>query len=365
MEQDLNIDINAYSDGSDIYGKKIKSVPRPEKNIGIDTKNLFIDNIINAGISSHIDIAKIESFTKISNNRETIMELLDTMSEDSTIASALEIYAEDATERNAENKIVWCTSNDPKIVDYVTYLLDTMNVDKNIYKWVYCLCKYGDVYLRLYRESEYKDDLFNKNDKESLNEDVVVKKYSKHDQYSHYIEMVPNPAEMFELTRMGKSYAFIKANVMARTKTNDMITAGTYRYSFKRNDVEVYDATNFVHACLEDNSSRIPEEVEIFLDDDSFNSGNGLSYTVRRGQSLLYNVFKIWRQLTLLENSLLLNRLVDKQDNVTFSGNKQIYGNNCFTLYEDLQRGDFVKLEGNEEYIKLLEELAKHKKQYN
>ena len=51
------------------------------------------------------------------------MELLDTMSEDSTIASALEIYAEDATERNDLNKIVWCVSSDPKIADYVTYLL--------------------------------------------------------------------------------------------------------------------------------------------------------------------------------------------------------------------------------------------------
>ena len=32
-------------------------------------------------------------------------------------------------------------------------------------------------------------------------------------------------------------------------------------------------------------------------------------YTVRRGQSLLYNVFKIWRELSLLENSMLLNRV--------------------------------------------------------
>ena len=28
-----------------------------------------------------------------------------------------------------------------------------MNVDKNIFGWTYCLLKYGDVYLRLYRES--------------------------------------------------------------------------------------------------------------------------------------------------------------------------------------------------------------------
>lgn len=81
--------------------------------------------------------------------------------------------------------------------------------------------------------------------------------------------------------------------------------------------------------------------------------------------SVKYAIERDSRPNEFKHKSLLLNRLVDKQDNVTFSGNKQIYGNNCFTLYEDLQRGDFVKLKGNEEYIKLLEELAKHKKQYN
>ena len=33
------------------------------------------------------------------------------------------------------------------------------------------------------------------------------------------------------------------------------------------------------------------------------------TYSVRRGQSLLYNMYKVWRQMMLLENALLLNRL--------------------------------------------------------
>jgi hypothetical protein len=43
-------------------------------------------------------------------------------------------------------------------------LLNVMNVDKNIFGWTYSLIKYGDVYLRLYRESDYHDVLFNKVD---------------------------------------------------------------------------------------------------------------------------------------------------------------------------------------------------------
>ena len=63
--------------------------------------------------------------------------------------------------------------------------------------------------------------------------------------------------------------------------------------------------------------------------------------------------------------SLLFNHIEDDREQISYSGNTKIYGNESFTLWNDLQRGDFVKLKGNEEYIKLLEELSKHKKQYN
>lgn len=314
----MNQDVNLYQDASDIYGQKSNPVPAPEKNIGIQTQGQFIDDVVDAGLSSKLDIGKIESFTQISNNRETVMQLLDTMSEDSTIAAALELYAEDATESNDAGEIVWCASDDDKIAKYVTFLLDTMNVNKHIYQWAYSLCKYGDVYLRLYRDSEYDDKLFNnkntkkslKEEVESLQEDVILKAYSDKDRYSHYVEMVPNPAEMFELTRFGKSCGYIKANIGSFTRKNDMMFNTAYKYTFKRNDVEVFDATEFVHAALEDNTSRVPEEVNIFLNDKDYDTNtNGLNYTVRRGQSLLYTIFKLWRMIMLIENSLLLNRL--------------------------------------------------------
>lgn len=311
----INIDANAYSDGSNLYGKRPKPVHKKEKNIGIDTDSTIYNNIVNSGVSSHIDIQKIESFTQISNQRELIMEIIDTMSEDPVIAAALEIYAEDATEPNDEGQSMWCVSDNPNIQSYITFLLKTMNVNKNVYKWAYNLCKYGDVYLRLYRKSEYEDELFNK--KKNLNEDVIFKTFKDSDGYSHYVEMVPNPSEMFELTKLGKSYAYIKTNIMAREKNTDFINNTFFKYKFRKNDVELYEATDFVHASLEDNSSRVPEEVELFIDDyddiDDYKykekAKASYTYKVRRGQSLLYNTYKIWRMLSLLENAILLNRL--------------------------------------------------------
>ena len=117
-----------------IYGKKTKAVPKPEKNIGIDTKKQILDNIYQAGEVGQIDMSSIENFSRMADNREQIYQLLDTMSEDSIIASILETYAEDATEYNDNGQIVWVEASDSNIGKYVSYLLDTMQVDKNAYK---------------------------------------------------------------------------------------------------------------------------------------------------------------------------------------------------------------------------------------
>ena len=143
---------SVFSTDASIYGKKITSVPKPERNVGIDTAGTFYDNLIYEGENSQLDITKLQSFLQISQSRETMYQLLDTMAEDPTIAAVLETYAEDATETNDDGRIVWCTSNDINIAKYITYLLDTMNVDKNSYRWVYSLCKYGDLYIRLDRQ---------------------------------------------------------------------------------------------------------------------------------------------------------------------------------------------------------------------
>ena len=352
----------------DLYNRPINPIPAEQPKIGVDVDQAFYDTLITAAQENKLDIAKLESFSQISQNRNQVYTLLDTMAEDSTIAAILETYVEDATEVGLNGHIIWAESLDPKIAKYVTYLLDTMNVDKHAYKWVHSLVKYGDLYLRLYRESDYNDKLFDSDDVEEqnkhayskrlnedlakildqdlaepeirnyeltreesarlddldenvqsdgitniLNEDVKLKLYSQNDRYVHYLEMIPNPAEVYELTRLGKTYAYIQAptNVSLYKQQDALMNAsGRFQYSFKKKDVHLFEATEFVHAALEDNSNRQPEEVNIFLTEEDYeNERSPLSYTVRRGQSLLYNSYKTWRELMLLEYSMLLNRV--------------------------------------------------------
>lgn len=337
MPDITNNDKSAFVPDDDIVGKGIKVEPKPEKQIGIDTNNSFYQNIIATGLSDKLDMSALDSFLTTTRSRDQLYSLIDDMGEDPIIAAALESYAEDATNTNDNGDIVWAESADGDISKYVNYLLKAMRVNKNIYGWVHSLCKYGDIYLRLYRKSDYDTDqllddklsqerkLLNEDihlsdpdldpdlSKEQLTEAVKIKAYSKDDHYVHYIEMVPNPAEMFELTKFGKSYAYIKSEVNSPlVGSRDWFQGSEFmRYRFNRNDIKVYPATEFVHGYLEDNQDRVPEEVSI-----EFNNGSEdekevatSTYKVRRGQSMLYTVFKIWRMLQLLENSILLNRV--------------------------------------------------------
>ena len=249
------------------------------------------------------------------------------MAQDSTVAAILEIYAEDATETNERGEIVWSESSDPNINKYITYLLKSLNVDKNMYKWVYSLCKYGDLYLKLFRHSDFEDKLFEDstskstlNEKfsrisdkepqnEGINESILLKAYDSEDRLANFIDMVPNPGEMFELTKFGKSYAYLKTNQLpTAVQQQNPVISSYYLYKMRKRDLEIYNAVSFVHATLCDDTPRMPEQVQIFYDND-LESDNSYTYKVNKGQSILYSSYKIWREMMLLENALLLNRL--------------------------------------------------------
>lgn len=299
--------------------------------IDIDVTKALIDDIIEAGINGGLDTSAIENFTSLSNSREQIYQIIDSMAADSSVASVIKIIAEEATEMNDQGHIIWCESQNPKISLFVNYLLNVMNADKNIYGWVYNLIKYGDVYLRLYRESDYEDKVFKKDNinntlaarttlnesaDNSLDEAVNLNVHKVSDKYSHYVEMVNDPGTMYELVKFGRTYGYIetpneetKVDFLSSTfGANSSNNIGNFR--MKSTDVNIYQADDFVHACLEDNFTRFPEKVELFVTDEDYkNNTNSQSYTVKRGKSMLIDAYKIWREKSLLENSILLNRI--------------------------------------------------------
>ena len=315
----------------DLLGKEAQAIPVPEKEIGIDVNDEFANLILNAATNSLLDINSIDGLSNVAQTREMLYTLIDTMGNDDTIAAVLETYAEDVVDTNDDGRVVWCESDDADIAKYINLLLDELNVDKNMYKWVYALVKYGDLYLKLFRQDEYGEDVLFETDKEEkkdrrLNEsketdDIETKEKleesvkfhinTNNDPYATYVEAVANPGEMFELTRFGKTMGYIQAPVTVQQVVNQDSMLNQYiNYKMKKKDVDVYGAQDFVHAALRDDVERAPEEIDIFNTDEDYDAGvHGGKYRVRRGQSLLASSFKVWRELTLLENSMLMNRL--------------------------------------------------------
>ena len=160
------------------------------------------------------------------------------------------------------------------------------------------LTKYGDVYVKLVRNSEFENSFLfgdRKKEKESLQEDVrlVVNKDSDH--YADTLDTVRNPGEMFELTKFGKTIGYIKAPVNIQKdfrSNNDINSLVTYR--MKRNDVDIYAATEFVHGCLETTFTRSEEELDIFMNDEDYDASvNPETFSIRRGAGILNDLFKV------------------------------------------------------------------------
>lgn len=296
---------SVFVDDTSLYGKEIKAVPKPEKNIGIDTAGEFYDNLIDAGVSGTLNTTNLEAFTRVSDSRGQLYNMMDSMMSDPTISTGVEIYAENCVEPNSLGRVIWAESEDKNVASYVNHLLDMINVDKNAYQWMLSLIKYGDLYLRLYRNSEYNNSIFKKKENKALTEQVNIRAYSKDDKYSNYVEMVRDPATMFELTRFGKTEGYIEAVNTSPIYKDNIISNQSMMYRFNTGDVNIYEATEFVHACLDNDASRYVETVDITNEV----YGQKYTYEVRKGKPMLYDLYRLWRQQTLLENSVIMNRV--------------------------------------------------------
>ena len=100
FEDIKGVEKSAYEEQPNLYNKQIKTIPAPEREIGVDTKDTLLYNIIDAAQNGQLDISMLDGFTSASQSRDNIYSLLDTMCEDAITAAVIETYAEDATEYN-------------------------------------------------------------------------------------------------------------------------------------------------------------------------------------------------------------------------------------------------------------------------
>ena len=100
MDNSLNEENKSYA------GTKIQAVPKDNIEIGVDLDNNLTKSLVKMSKQSLVDTSELENFLNISQSREQIYDLIDNMSQDSTIAAIIETYVEDICEPNDRGEIV-------------------------------------------------------------------------------------------------------------------------------------------------------------------------------------------------------------------------------------------------------------------
>lgn len=267
---------------------------------------------LSASTSRVSSLSQLNEFRTIADDRNSQYNIYDEMANDSVIAAALEMYADDATAYDEQGRIIWVESDDEEIARAGNRLLEKFEIPERAWKHIYQACKYGDSYLKIYRKSDMEDkseDPLTSNPSVKIVNDTVVEGDRKviYPYDNSYVEDVYDPATIFDLRKRGKTAGFIE--VTRDMSDNTLLTAtkyGAQTHSLK--DVKVYRPDRFIHIMISENFTRSPETITMDFDNEDGET-TSVTYEVARGKSILYDVYPVQRELQLLEDSLLLNRL--------------------------------------------------------
>ena len=283
-----------------------------ETNLTLDDD--LVDFLRTVSSDKLLEIVGINNFRDISDNRAEQYDAFDEMEKDATISAALKMYADDATQYNLDGNVIWVESADPNIADFGNRLLQVLRINEKAWTHIYNLVKYGDIYL----ETFYDDEV----DAYSLVSTPVKGMYGTVAQ-SHkigarmeeYVEMVSNPAVIFDLKKRGKTEGYIKLD----DDDKDVNIQRVYRVNLSGTQQRILPADKYIHIMLSEESNRYPETFDITFENTRNNKSveNGedtkdirtYRYTVAKGKSILHDVFKAYRELKLMEDSVLLNRV--------------------------------------------------------
>jgi len=114
-------------------------------------KSNFIDRYARLMGSSNLgSYAARESRNAYDTARRELYKDYELMDADPIISSALDVYSDESTINNVENKILRVKSDNTKVVSILNNLFsDVLNIEFNLWSWIRNLTKYGDFYLNL------------------------------------------------------------------------------------------------------------------------------------------------------------------------------------------------------------------------
>jgi len=176
------------------------------------------------------------------------------MDEDSIISSALDIYADESTLKNEYGNIIEIKTDNEKVQKVLNNLFyDVLNIEFNAWPWLRNMCKYGDFYLKL-----------------DITEKVGITNAVPLSSYEMFREEGVDPE-----------------NPEVVNFTHDPTMGGAQGYGKTANNQMKYENYEVAHFRL-------------------LNDMNFLPY----GKSIIEPARKTWKQLTLMEDAMLIHRIM-------------------------------------------------------
>ena len=192
-----------------------------------------------------------ENYLAYQQIRQELFRDYDSMDQDPIIASALDIYADESTSRNEYGRVLEIKTNNEHIKAILENLFyDVVNVEFNMWPWFRNLVKYGDFFLHL-----------------EIAENLGI--------------VGVQPLSVYEITRVEgfdpNNWQAVKF-VYTPLATKSLFIAG------QKTEFENYEIAHF----------RL-------LSDTNF-----LPY----GKSMLESARRLWKQITLMEDAMIIHRIV-------------------------------------------------------
>lgn len=235
-----------------------------------------------------LDTDSFNGLWSVSSQRSELYRTFDEMSRDSIISAALELYADDAAQYDADRGVVWVESNDPELAEKLNNRLRVLGIDSKVWTIYYMLAKFGEVYLRQFK---YRTKVADETSQLLDNVKEVI-------QFEDYIEIVNDPENYYDLTSKGKTEQFAKIVDETASKDSSRIDRR----------VELYPPDQLIHIVMDKPDARGARVQTLTMTDDDGETKE-YEYRVREGKSMLQDIYGVQRQINLLENSIILNRL--------------------------------------------------------
>lgn len=269
------------------------------------------------GMSENTSInERVNDFRTLSSNRYRQYGIYEQMAEDPIISSALDLYADDATQPDSSGSRMWIQSDDPDVERLVQSLFSSTYMEERLWTITRSLATYGDVYLELFYDETVPNAEVKLLEKRSVKDAITKKDYTNNllevEKLSHLtsrnskgfalsrFELVQDVENIFDLSIEGQTVAY------ARIIQDDISYNSNLGYIMPNNGgrIRYYPPDKFVHIYIENPNTRTREKFVVDID-----SQTQLAFDIVRGKSMIHDAFTAQRDLQLLEYSMMLNRV--------------------------------------------------------